>query len=127
MGKGFLKNSLVLSLVVANFSCAGVSMKSAYPKASVQPVVVELPAANELTVTYQVPPESVMYSKGVDYSVDQGQLRVVIVRCHIKDKCTPMATSVIPLDGRWQAKVKLPYHGEKVIMVYNDSEEQVYP
>lgn len=127
MRQVFLKNSLVLSLVMMNFSCAGVMMKSEYPKAAVQPVTVEQSSENELTITYKVPPETVMYSKGVDYSVDQGQLRIVIVRCHIQEKCAPMSSSSIPLDGRWQAKVQVPYHGEKVIMVYSDTEEQIYP
>ena len=127
MRQGFLKNSLVLSLVMVNFSCAGVMMKSEYPKAAVQPVTVEQSSGNELTITYKVPPETVMYSKGVDYSVDQDLLRIVIVRCHIKEECSPMSPSIIPLDGRWLAKVNVPYHGEKVLMVYSDVEEQIYP
>ena len=63
----------------------------------------------------------------VDADASGATLRVYIDRCHIKDKCDPMAKVPLPPKNGWKVAVNVPYKGEKVLMVYTDAEEQVYP
>ncbi|BAV95911.1 hypothetical protein ABIE09_004051 [Lysobacter enzymogenes] len=102
-------------------------MKPSYAKSAVEPVVVQKLQGDELSVRYSVFPESSYYSGGINYEKAGDTLKIVIDRCGISDKCAPMAKTVIPLDDKWQAEVRLPYHGEKVVLVHADQEEQIYP
>lgn len=99
----------------------------AYPKADVQPVTVEKTGDDVLTMTYRVFPETRFYSGGVNYVSDGGVLKVHIDRCEVGKDCMSMARTEIPLDDRWSARVRLPYKGERVVLVHADGEEQVYP
>lgn len=101
-------------------------MKPHYSKAVVQPVVVEKNPEN-VTISYHVFPESVYFSKGVNYEVVDDVLKVYIDRCNINETCKPMAETTVPLDAKWEARVSIPYRGEKVVLVHTDSQEQIYP
>ena len=101
-------------------------MKPHYSKAVVQPVVVER-KADSVIIRYQVFPESVFFSKGVNYEVVDGVLKVYIDRCNINETCKPMAETTVPLDAKWEARVSIPYRGEKVVLVHTDAQEQIYP
>ncbi|UPG89751.1 hypothetical protein L2Y96_20545 [Luteibacter aegosomaticola] len=102
-------------------------MKPSYPRKAVDPVSVKPAGSNEVSLRYHVYPESSYYSGGVDYTVDAGVLKVVIGRCKVGSTCESMAKTNIPLDDEWQAQVTLPYHGEKIVVVHADGDEQVYP
>ena len=108
-------------------ACAGTHMNAHYAKSIVQPVAVQKIAEDQLSIQYNMPRESMYYSPGVNYASNDGTLRVFIDRCHIKDKCSAMAKVPLPSETGWQVAVRVPYHGEKVVMVYTDAEEQVYP
>lgn len=102
-------------------------MKPHYTRSAVQPVQASLLSDDTLRLRYQVLPETAYYSKGVDYAIQNGVMRVYIVRCGIKQSCQPMAETRIPLDADWAAEVHLPYHGEQVVVVHDDGEQVVYP
>lgn len=125
------KRRSVLSLVATTTfflsACTGGTMKPQYSKSAVTPIVARPLGNDQISLRYRVYPESTYYSKGVDYQIDGDTLKVYIARCGINEACTPMAETVIPLDGKWEAEVHLPHHGEKVIVVHSDKEEQVYP
>jgi hypothetical protein len=114
-------------LSVSLVACAGASMKAQYAKSAVQPVEIEKISEDQLSIHYTMPAESLYYSPGVNFRSEDGTLRVYIDRCHIKDKCDPMAKVPLPPKNGWKVAVNVPYKGEKVLMVYTDAEEQVYP
>jgi hypothetical protein len=115
----------LLSLSLA--ACAGAGMKPHYSKSVVQPVVVKKISDDAISIRYRVFPETSYYSKGVNYEAVDGALRIYIDRCSIQETCKPMAETSIPLDAKWEAEVRVPYHQEKVILVHSDEEEQIYP
>lgn len=119
--------ALAFALSLSTASCKGVEMKPVYPQAVIQPVKVESLSDTRISLRYRVHPESGHYSAGVDYEHVGDTLRVVVSRCAVGGPCEPMARSVIPLGGDWQAEVHLPYQGERVIVVHSDGEQQVYP
>lgn len=102
-------------------------MKADYPQDSVQPIQVQKTGDHELTITYTVPMETAFWSEGVDYSHEDGRLKVYIRRCELNMACTPMVKSDIPLDDRWSARVRVPYQGGEVVMVHADGEQHIYP
>lgn len=102
-------------------------MKPYYPKKAVQPVTAQKLPDDEISIRYHVYPESSHYSNGVDYSKTGDDLKVVIDRCGIREKCDPMAKAIVPLDRKWEAEVHIPYHGENVILIHSDGEERIYP
>ena len=122
-----LKLCSVIFVSVVVSSCTGVSMKSVYLKEAVQPIEVSKPDASHLKMVYQVPMESMYYSKGVDIENKDGVLKVFIHRCPIRQECTPMIESIRPLDQNWQAEVLIPHKQEKVIVIHSDSEQVVFP
>ncbi|MBB3762278.1 hypothetical protein [Xanthomonas arboricola] len=111
---------LVLSTSTA---CAEGSMRSDYKENDVQPVKVEKVGSNSLQITYHMPAESLFYSPGVDFLTDHGVLRIAIRRCGISDNCDAMAKAVMPTAEPWTRKVTVPCAGERVLMVYADTEE----
>ncbi len=102
-------------------------MKPQYSQSSVTPVTVTKLANDKISMRYRVYPESMFYSKGVDYQASDNTLKVYIKRCNINEACSPMAETVIPLDKSWQAEVHLPYQGENVVVVHADGEQSVFP
>ncbi len=102
-------------------------MKAQYSQSSVAPVQATKLDDGQLALRYRILPESQFYSKGVDYREDGDTLRIFIKRCGTREDCAPMATNVLPADDRWQAEVRLPYRGGKVVVMHADGEQQVYP
>ena len=102
-------------------------MKSIYLKEDVHPVLVSKPDNEHLKISYKVPMESMFYSKGVDYEINEGVIKVYVSRCEVKKECNPMVTSSIPLDQNWQAEVTIPHHQEKVILMHANGEQVIYP
>ncbi|QWP76294.1 hypothetical protein J5226_22335 [Lysobacter sp. K5869] len=98
-------------------------MKPHYSEASVQPISASVLADGQLSLIYRVPLESMFFSPGVDYQTQAGTLRVVIGRCRIRTDCAVMAEHVRPLTADGMAEVRLPYRGEKVVVVHADREQ----
>ncbi|MCE4360272.1 hypothetical protein [Xanthomonas hortorum] len=126
-----LKSPLIfgtwLLAVSALTACAEGSMRSDYKKNDVQPVKVEKVGSNSLQITYHMPAESLFYSPGIDFVTDHGVLRIAIRRCGMSDKCDAMAKAVMPTAEPWTPKVTVPYAGEKVLVIYVDTEETLTP
>lgn len=119
--------ALFVAILTMSSGCSGAEMKPSYPRKQVDPVSVMPLGSDEVSLRYRVYPESSYYSGGVDYAVESGVIKVVIGRCKVGGSCEPMARSNIPLDDKWEAQVTLPYHGEKIVVVHADGDEQVYP
>lgn len=102
-------------------------MKAYYAKSDVRPIAVKKAEDGALVVTYRVFPETRFYSGGVNYAPDGETLKIYIDRCEVGKECSPMARTETPLDERWSARVRIPYKGERVVVVHADGEEQVYP
>ncbi len=102
-------------------------MRSDYKEKDVQPVTIEKVGSSSLKITYHVPAESLFYSPGVDFFKGRGVLRIAIRRCGISDQCNAMAKAVIPTAEPWIQKVTVPYAGEKLLVVYLDTEETFTP
>lgn len=123
------RTSIASLFSVALVACAGVHthMKPHYAKSVVQPVEIEKIAGDQIRIRYNMPRETMYYSPGLNYESADGTLKLFIDRCHIKDKCKPMASAPLSPSTGWQVAAQVPYQGERVVMVYTDSEEQVYP
>ena len=120
-------NLLPLVTVLASCTSGGAVMQPRYAREAVQPIKVELSGSERLTLGYRIPMETLYYSQGVDYKVEGGVLRVYISRCNINTNCKVMAPNQRPPTGSWDTQVILPYHGERVVIVHDDGEQQVYP
>ena len=118
---------LCLLFVPGLTSCAGNNMKAYYTKSSLQPVTVEKLSEGELAIGYLVPPESMYYASGVNYEATADTLRLVMDRCAIDSACETMVKRPTPLPEDRVARVRLPYAGQKVTVLYADGEEQVFP
>lgn len=102
-------------------------LKAYYRKSEVTPITAQRLQNEKISVRYHVPPESVFSSSGVDYEKIGDTLKIVVERSPVGTEAKPMAHTLLPLDDRWQAEVLIPYHGEKVILLSTDSEDQIYP
>ncbi|MBB3844321.1 MULTISPECIES: hypothetical protein [Xanthomonas] len=104
-------------------ACTGGKIRSDYKKKDVQPVKIEKAEGNAIRISYHMPAESLFYSPGVDFTNDHGVLRIAIRRCSISDKCDTMAKVEFSKTEPSSPEVALPYAGEKVVLVYADTEE----
>nr|WP_243840450.1 hypothetical protein [Xanthomonas euroxanthea] len=104
-------------------ACTGGKIRSDYKKKDVQPVKIEKAEGNAIRISYHMPAESLFYSPGVDFANDHGVLRIAIRRCSISDKCGTMAKVEFSKTEPSSPEVALPYAGEKVVLVYADTEE----
>ncbi|GKX57809.1 hypothetical protein SOASR031_01240 [Leminorella grimontii] len=112
------------------FTCAAHAeneIRSEYAQADVQPVKVERVADNRIRITYRIPPETLWYSGGVNYLAQNDVLKIAIDKCPYNKSCNPMAVGHQSRSDFWAGDVTLPYRGERVLMVYSDVEELVYP
>lgn len=104
-------------------ACTGGKIRSDYKRKYVQPVKIEKAEGNAIRISYYMPAESLFYSPGVDFANDHGVLRIAIRRCGINEKCDPMAKVEVSKTEPSSPEVALPYAGEKVVLVYADTEE----
>lgn len=118
----------LLSLLLVALSlaaCDSDRMKPHYVEASVQPISASVASDGQLRLSYRVPLESMFFSPGVDYEAQEGTLRVVIGRCRIDTDCAAMVEHIRPFNAEGLAEVRLPYHGEKVVVVHADKQQLV--
>ena len=102
-------------------------MKPSYSKASVEPVMATRVSDTTINVRFNDPLESMYYAAGISYAVDGDVMRIVIDRCPVKGECqTMLRRHIEPGPGR-QAAQDVPLLASKVVMVFADGEEQVYP
>lgn len=125
----FGRKAFALTMLVSTAlpACTDQRTEPVYSRSMVEPVMVEKRSDSEISVRYKVHPESSHYSGGVDFKRVGDVLRIVIGRCAVGSKCEPMAKSVIPLDDSWQAEVRLPYDGGRVVVMHTDGETQIHP
>ncbi len=126
--RAYLTPFLPMLALLGVAGCAGAApLHPAYARSQVEPVTVSRVADDAIAIRYRVPPESLQYSPGVDYEKDGDRLRIFIVRCRIGNACEPMAKSTVPLDQRWSAEVRIPYHLEQVRLISVGEDTPIYP
>jgi prepilin-type processing-associated H-X9-DG protein len=118
---------MLVALSLAVVECTGHSMKPSYTEAQLSPMRVNRLSDDEISIRYHVYPESDHYSNGANYKRVGQELRVVMTRAVVGDRCVPMSKTVIRLDNEWEAEVHIPYHGEQVNVIYVDGERRAYP
>lgn len=101
-------------------------MKPYYEKELVQSLKVDR-AGDELLLSFYVQPETMYYPSGVNYEVSNGTMRVMIDRCAIREVCDTMVRDTRTLATDQPLEVRLPYHGERVVLVHVDTEQTIFP
>lgn len=67
------------------------------------------------------------YAAGISYTVDGDVMRVAIDRCPIRGDCQTMLRRHVE-PGPWrEITQEVPLLAPKVVMVFADGEEQIYP
>lgn len=117
--------TMLLGLGLAG--CSSSPPATDYRAADVQPVEVMPQPDGDVLIRYRVPGESVFHSPGANVrTARDGSLEVALQRCRIRQQC-PVTHPATPTTGEPQ-QVELVVHPRgRIIMVYRDLREQVFP
>lgn len=107
--------------------CAGDHVKPSYSKSSLEPVAVTRVSDSTLRVEFEEPVESMYYAAGISYVVASDVMRIVIDRCPITGECTTMLRRHIVPGPPKPATQEIPLLAPRVVMVFADGEEQIFP
>lgn len=121
------RTSCAAVLLLVATACTGMQMKPYYEKDFVQSLKAERAGGDALLLGFYVQPESMYYPSGVNYEIKDGTMRVVIDRCAIRTECTTMVRDTRKLAADQPLEVRLPYHGERVVLVHADAEQTIFP
>lgn len=102
-------------------------MKAHYDKEWVKVLKVEAVEGDKLLLRLYAPSESLFYPSGVNYESADGVLRVAIDRCSIHETCDTMARDNRELTPSDPFEVRIPYRGERVVLVHTDGEQAIFP
>lgn len=102
-------------------------MKPSYSKSSLAPIVVTKVSDTTLSVQFNDPLESMFYAGGISYVVEANVMRIVIDRCRISTECVTMVRRHIVPGPAKPAVQEIPLLAPRVVMVFADGEEQVFP
>ncbi|WP_313348256.1 hypothetical protein [Stenotrophomonas sp.] len=102
-------------------------MKPSYSKSSLEPVAVTRVSDSTLRVEFEEPAESMYYAAGISYVVASDVMRIVIDRCPITGECTTMLRRHIVPGPPKPATQEIPLLAPRVVMVFADGEEQIFP
>ncbi|WP_343649930.1 hypothetical protein [Stenotrophomonas sp.] len=128
LGRSSCIAAALLAMLAALPACAAEPLEGDYSRASVQPVEVTPMGSDQIRIRYSVPGETLFHSPGVDFRSANGTLQVAIRRCGIKNSgCTAMARTIAPKEETWRPEVVLPYRGERIMMIYRDGQQQIFP
>ncbi len=117
---------LLSALLPTAPACSGPAAP-AYSRQAVQPVQLVQRGDGRWSLSYQIPPETMFHSPGVDYAQRGQTLEVVIVRCGLRQTCRPMASNLRPPGKDWRAEVLLPNNGGEVVLVHADGRQTLSP
>lgn len=102
-------------------------MKPSYSKSSVEPVVVTRVSDSTLRVQFEETAESMFYAGGISYAVEGEVMKVVIDRCRINTECITMLRRHIEPGPPQPAVQDIPLLAPRVVMLFADGEERVFP
>lgn len=102
-------------------------MKPSYSKSSLAPVVAIKVSDSTLALQFEEPAESMFYAGGISYAVEDDVMRIVIDRCRISTECVTMLPRHIVPGPPKAAVQEIPLLAPRVIMLFADGEEQVFP
>lgn len=123
----FVPTTALIGMALAATACAGVSpMQPVYSKAAIRDVDVRT-ETDQLSLRYKYPMETAYYSGGVNLERSDNVIRIVIARCKVNDPCTPDVASHLPRPTNFEAAVRIPWKGERVVLVHADGEQQLAP
>lgn len=107
--------------------CAGDHVKPSYSKSSLEPVIVTRVSDTTLQVQFHDPLESMYYAAGISYAVESDVMRIVIDRCPITGECSTMLRRHVVPGPPKPAVQDIPLLAPRVVMVFADGEEQIFP
>lgn len=102
-------------------------LQPGYSRASLQPVVATRTSDATINIDFNEPFESLYYAAGTSYEMDGDVMRIAIDRCPIKGHCRTMLRRHVEPGAGHQAAQEVPLLAPKVVMVFADGEEQIYP
>ena len=102
-------------------------MKPSYSRSSLAPVVATKMSDSTLALQFNDPLESMFYAGGISYAVEDDVMRIVVDRCRISTGCTTMLPlHIVPGPAR-PASQEIPLLAPRVVMVFKDGEDQIFP
>lgn len=116
-----------IAMAVAVTGCTGDQVKPSYSRSSLEPIIATRISASTLKIQFQNPLETLYYAAGVSYQVEDGVMKVVIDRCQIHLRCTTMLPRHIVPGEPNPAIQEIPLLAPRVIMVFVNGEQQIYP
>jgi len=102
-------------------------VKPSYSRSSLAPVVATKVSDSTLALQFNDPLESMFYAGGISYAVEDDVMRIVIDRCRISTECVTMLPRHIVPGPPKAAVQEIPLLAPRVIMLFADGEEQVFP
>lgn len=102
-------------------------MKPSYSKSSLEPVVVTKLSDATLQVQFEEPAESMFYAAGISYVVEADVMKIVVDRCPISGQCSTMLRRHIVPGPPKPALQEIPLLAPRVVMIFADGQEQLFP
>ncbi len=119
--------AFAVAMAVAVAGCTGDQVKPSYSRSSLEPITATRISPSTLKIQFQNPLESLYYAAGVSYHVEDGVMKVVIDRCNIHLRCSTMLPRHIVPGVPNPAVQEIPLLAPRVVMVFVDGEQQIYP
>lgn len=124
-----MSKNILLSVFASLFlgACAS-SLSPSYKQKTISPVKATVNQKRDvLTIEYPILMEnSAHWPAGVNYQIKDNEIHIAIKGCFAKSKCEPMVKGQYASSALSQ-KVMLPYHGEKIVLIYKDATERFFP
>lgn len=102
-------------------------MKPSYSRSSLEPVSATRLTESTLRIQYEDPLESMYYAAGVSYTVDAEVMKIVVDRCPVSGECRTMLQRDVKPGPPSGVSQEIPLLAARVVMVYVDGEEQIFP
>ncbi len=107
--------------------CTGDQVKPSYSRSSLEPVVATQVSEYTLQIQFEEPAESMFYAGGISYIVQGDTMKIVIDRCRINTSCDTMLRPHIEPGPPRPALQNIPLLAPRVVMMFADGEDQIFP
>lgn len=126
--RGALKVLIFLALAVSPLSgCVKDGVTPSYSKADIEPVLATRTSDTSLQISFNDPLESVFHAAGMSYVIAGEEMRVTVDRCPISGTCKTMLPLEITPGRPNPATQVIPILAPRVVMVFADGEQQIFP
>jgi len=115
------------AMAVAVTGCTGDQVKPSYSRSSLEPITAIQVSEYTLQIQFEEPAESMFYAGGISYIVRGDTMRIVVDRCRINATCDTMLRRHIEPGPPRLALQNIPLLAPRVVMIFADGEEQIFP